>query len=556
MSLLKKIPRSRSINNRQRQRLIDACISALHVFGPSRTTVEKVVAIAKMSPGIVRFYFDSKASMLVASLQFLATEFEEQVLVPVAQLKNAPVLAVESLVRLYLDPAIASTRKVSVWYSFWGEASSRQEYYDICGQKDESFAILVHELIQRLIQESQQTHLDADAISLGLIGVLEILWQNFAFQAEKNIDRSSAHKRAMAYLSSVFPSQFAAYPHPSDPSGGALGTPRWPKAFSSDRLFEMEKDQLFRPSWQIVGLKSTLRRPGDFFNVDLGTERALVLKDQHDSVQALRNCCPVTPHTLTLGSAGRLEGVIRCPVHNLTFELDGKSYDKQRHLDLFKLELQSMDPFVAIGSSTTNAAAFATRKWVAEWIPAGLRSLGATCEYTIEADWKIVVEDWLAVEGGIIFKNFHLAVDPVSNTMTWTISLKPLQQGSVRLYRKIVGNTTNKFYRFFASPNQLFELGPDGLSIAQVRPTTLGNCNIRVMNFTRLEISRQREARIARYLATRLSATLCVGARRRAHSTQDAVVEFGYPLRSENVSQAVAAFRRYLSQNIPDTTHP
>jgi AcrR family transcriptional regulator len=70
-------PRARA-RGLQRQRLIDACISALHIHGPSRTTVEKVVAIAKMSPGIVSFYFDSKAAMLVASLQFLAAEFEER----------------------------------------------------------------------------------------------------------------------------------------------------------------------------------------------------------------------------------------------------------------------------------------------------------------------------------------------------------------------------------------------------------------------------------------------------------------------------------------------
>ncbi|MBV8910384.1 MAG: hypothetical protein JOZ89_06455, partial [Gammaproteobacteria bacterium] len=31
---------------RARQRLIDACISALHIYGPSRTTVSRVVAIA------------------------------------------------------------------------------------------------------------------------------------------------------------------------------------------------------------------------------------------------------------------------------------------------------------------------------------------------------------------------------------------------------------------------------------------------------------------------------------------------------------------------------
>jgi TetR/AcrR family transcriptional regulator, transcriptional repressor of bet genes len=109
------------IRQRQRQRLIDACISALHIYGPSRTTVEKVVALADLSPGIVRFYFDSKGSMLVASLEYLAAEFEERVMVPVARLKETPVQALRLLVDLYLDADIASPRKVSVWYAFWGE---------------------------------------------------------------------------------------------------------------------------------------------------------------------------------------------------------------------------------------------------------------------------------------------------------------------------------------------------------------------------------------------------------------------------------------------------
>jgi len=205
-------PRERASRSRQRKRLIDACISALHIHGPSRTTVEKVVAIAGMSPGIVRFYFDSKAAMLVASLQFLATEFEERLLVPVAQLKATPVRALETLVDLYLDPDIASPRKVSVWYSFWGEASSRQEYYDICGQKDESFAALVRDLVERLIVEAQAPHLDRDAVALGLIGVLEMLWQGFAFQSEPDIDRAAAKHRCMAYLRSVFPREFGRVP--------------------------------------------------------------------------------------------------------------------------------------------------------------------------------------------------------------------------------------------------------------------------------------------------------------------------------------------------------
>ena len=198
------------IRQRQRLRLIDACISALHIYGPSRTTVEKVVALADLSPGIVRFYFDSKAAMLVASLEYLAAEFEARVMVPVAKLKDSPVAALRLLVDLYLDADIASPRKVSVWYSFWGEASSRQEYYDICGGKDEAFAVLVRELIERMIGVSGAHHLDADGVALGLIGVLEVLWQGFAFQSEADIDRADAVKRSLKFLDSVFPGHFSA----------------------------------------------------------------------------------------------------------------------------------------------------------------------------------------------------------------------------------------------------------------------------------------------------------------------------------------------------------
>ena len=187
--------------------------------------------------------------MLVASLQFLAAEFEEQLLVPVTRLKSRPVAALELLVDLYLDPEIASPRKVSVWYAFWGEASSRQEYYDICGQKDEGFAALVRELIERLIVETSQPHLDPDGIALGLIGVLEMLWQDFAFRTEADIDRDAAKRRAMAYLRSIFPGQFTASSEVG-PAGSDRRLAGW--VYANARLFALERQAVFQDSWQFV----------------------------------------------------------------------------------------------------------------------------------------------------------------------------------------------------------------------------------------------------------------------------------------------------------------
>lgn len=221
--------------DRQRQRLIDACISALHVHGPSNTTVERVTAIARMSPGIVRFYFESKAAMLLASLRFLAEEFEQQLLVPVSRLKADPVAALTALVELYLDPQIASPRKVSVWYSFWGEASSRAEYFELCGQKDANFTALTQDLIGRMIRRTGASHLDRDAVALGLIGVLEVLWQDIAFQDEQRIDRPSVRRRAMTYLQSVFPGHFAGDAGSAVPDVGSGGDRALPAPGSASR---------------------------------------------------------------------------------------------------------------------------------------------------------------------------------------------------------------------------------------------------------------------------------------------------------------------------------
>src|SRR5271156_5612036 len=184
----------KALRIRQRQRLIDACISALHQYGPSSTT------IADMSPGIVNFYFDTKAAMLVAALEHLAVEFEREVLVPVGALREDPARALALLIDLYLDPELASPRKVSVWYAFWGEANSRREYHDICGKKDEGFATLVQDLIARLIARTGQSGLDVDGVALGLIGALEILWQNIAFQDEADVDRVAYKRRCRAFL--------------------------------------------------------------------------------------------------------------------------------------------------------------------------------------------------------------------------------------------------------------------------------------------------------------------------------------------------------------------
>jgi TetR/AcrR family transcriptional repressor of bet genes len=530
------VPRVRHAHSRQRQRLIDACISALHIYGPSRTTVEKVVAIAKMSPGIVRFYFASKAAMLVASLQFLSTEFEEQLLLPVSRLKSRPVAALELMVDLYLDPEIASPRKVSVWYAFWGEASSRQEYYDICGQKDEGFAALVRELIGRLIIDTHQTHLVPDGIALGLIGVLEMLWQDFAFRTEADIDRPGAKRRAMDYLRSVFPGQFFHLPHAAEVPAGERRLAGW--VYASPRVFAVERASLFQDSWQFAGHRAELPDAGDFLGVDLGIERALIVRGADGQVRAFRNSCSEAPHLLIAGRAGRIRS-IRCAVHGVEFELDGARCGARGAAQLTALDLRQLGDLMLVRSAARRRPnPDAADPWTDVSPPSGARPLGPPLDRAVAADWKLLIEQWLEMQW------LELAAGGGSR-----------EAGgpgfSERSYGRILATSANcSAQRRFLTPNHRIEVRADGYSILQVLPVAAGRSLVRRHDFTLCEA--ERPARAAAYLASRLNPVTRRSSLEVAESTQAGIVSFGYEAAgAAQAAPEVAAFRRGLITLMP-----
>jgi TetR/AcrR family transcriptional repressor of bet genes len=491
------------IRQRQRQRLIDACISALHIYGPSNTTVEKVVALADLSPGIVRFYFDSKAAMLVASLEHLAAEFDERVLVPVGRLKDTPVEALRLLVNLYLDADIASPRKVSVWYAFWGEASARQEYQDICGKKDEEFAALVRELIERMIAMSGASHLDADAVALGLIGVLEVLWQGIAFQSEANIDRPDAVARSLRYLHSVFPGQFneVARGTPESTPGVAVGTDRLPpRAYLDPALLAAEREQLLRPAWQVLGHEAELRTAGDYLSGEVAGERVLVVRGERGRLYAFRNACRRRPHALVSARRGHLKSAIHCAAHSLTYSFDGRLVEGSTPGDLTALELRRAGHLLLVRVAGAAEPVLEGGMDDSVWEAFAALMPREVTEQDVAADWKLVVEQWLEA---------------------------PLPQ------------------RQFVAPNQLVEVASGGASILQVTPTAPGHSRLRRFDFSipRAAASRGQRRSARRRPDEGLKEQLALAESTQAglQATADALVEAG------PIDPALAQFRAQIA---------
>jgi len=420
---------------RQRQHLIDACISALHRHGPSKTTVEKVVAIANLSPGIVRFYFDSKDAMLVASLEFLANEFAEQLVLPITALRADPVAALDRLVDLYLGPQLASPRKVSVWYSFWGEATSRQEYYEICGARDAQFEALVRDIVGDLVAREGADHLDTDGVTLGLIGSLEMIWQGYAFQTETAIDRAAARRPIDAYLRSVFPRAFgrrAANEQTTLP-GSVQGTSPLPAG------------------WTYACRTEELETPGSALAVDTLWGPILVIRTSDDSLQAVWNRCPRRPHALVTGTGIRHLERLGCAVHGVSCNLNGRALEPagtslQAAAHCVTGTLVWVGPAVRM-PAPTGAALTAATQLLGETTHRRARPLRAA--------WTTVVEHWL--EQATNLSDNGGEVDPWRGE-TWT----------ARSFRAIARTCGTPHVATYVAPGQLVESGPAGVHVHSI----------------------------------------------------------------------------------------
>ena len=531
--------RRRLSAGQQRQRLIDACISALHLYGPSRTTVAKVVAIAKLSPGIVRFYFKSKGAMMVASLRFLATEFEERVLEPVGRLRDSPARALQKLVELYLDPDIASARKVSVWYAFWGESTARREYQEICGQKDERFAILVHELIGRMIGESGHRHLNSDAIALGFMGALEVLWQGITFQTEDDIDRAAARRRCMAYLASVFPGYF-----PSSTEGND-----WRNLPDAVR-HALERSRCFAHAWQLVGHAQQLAGQGDYLTIEFSAARVLALRDA-GRIRVLHNNCPHQPHVLVRNRHGRLADHISCPLHQLEFALDGRLLGRQADTGLATMDSVVTAGLIFAGSGALPAPEFGdSETWPSD---SDIDRSVQFSELEVAADWKILVEQLLLHRladhesaGGLLrFSPPAVSVDPARRLIDWRATPLGGQCWSAgRLASLAAGNAA--WERRYLWPNLLLERRPDGLSALQIVPVAAGLSRLQSFGYGWQDA--RGAARALRFLTSRITRSALRLDLHLAVSTQSGLNVPGYAASAQAPTpRAVAAFRGWLA---------
>ena len=320
----------------RRAQLIDATLTAIAEFGLSHTTLARVASVANLSPGIVNFYFKSKNALLLSTLKHLIDEFETATDAAIGAAHAVPSAALDSLVSACFQPSLCDMRKIAVWYAFWGESRAREDYLELCGDRDAAYSARVRDLFQRVIDAGAYPHLDAHSLARGLTGIIEGLWQESLIDPE-NFDIEAAGSTCMAYLHSVFPRDFV-HPARDEPGAAALPVfvthtdasgnepmltlPAW--TYDNADFHALEREHLFMPGWHVVCHVSDVANAGDYVTFDLLGERAFVVRGDDGALRAFHNVCRHRAHSVVQGTEGHCERFLQCPYHGWAYDFDGR----------------------------------------------------------------------------------------------------------------------------------------------------------------------------------------------------------------------------------------
>ena len=204
----KKSGVNKAIQAERRRLLIDATMSAIYQHGLNGLTLAKIARIAGLSAGSVNFHFDSKETLLLETLAYLAEEFEQGIDRAIANASDSPAEQLLALMEAYLDPAVTEPRKMAVWNAFSTEARSREDYHRICGPQDQKILNLVHQSCRQIIRQGgKEKQMNPLAMANAVQGLMDEIWQEILFAGD-SYDREQARYLYRAFLASVFPWSF------------------------------------------------------------------------------------------------------------------------------------------------------------------------------------------------------------------------------------------------------------------------------------------------------------------------------------------------------------
>jgi phenylpropionate dioxygenase-like ring-hydroxylating dioxygenase large terminal subunit len=237
--------------------------------------------------------------------------------------------------------------------------------------------------------------------------------------------------------------------------------------YSDPEILRLESERIFNRSWQYAGPAEHAREAGSYFTCRAGATPIVVVRDREGELRAFVNVCRHRGHEVAHG-CGRRE-TLQCPYHAWTYDLDGALRAAPRserepgfnHDDygLRPVLVETWGPLVFVNTDRNATPLREVLGGLPRELPehgldlSGLIYRGRSREQIIDANWKIVVENFLeCYHCPVAHKSFSrlIDVDPDAyalSTSRWTSSqYGPAQTGDDLPYNTAGELRTSQFH--------------------------------------------------------------------------------------------------------------
>lgn len=191
-------------------------------------------------------------------------------------------------------------------------------------------------------------------------------------------------------------------------------------AYVAADFFAAEKEQIFAREWVCIGREETLPRAGDYLLGELLGESIIVVRARTGELRAHYNVCrhrgcqlvlarPELVSSPTVTAVGAFRGVIHCPYHAWSYELDGRVRNTpflderdgvdREVLSLYPVGLQTWGGFIFVHLTPHEAAQSLAAQLgpvpgrLANYPLTDLRT-AQRLVYEVAANWKVIVENY------------------------------------------------------------------------------------------------------------------------------------------------------------------
>jgi len=188
-------------------------------------------------------------------------------------------------------------------------------------------------------------------------------------------------------------------PHPSRTPDGRI--------YWDPEILRTELEEFFYRNWVNVGRQETIPAAGDFFTRKVGRESLLFVRGSDGTIRGFYNLCRHRGTRVVLAPEGKGAHSFICPYHSWAYDLSGRLIGAlhmkgQEDLDradygLHPIRVETWGGFVWANLEPTGPTLRASLGPFFERFerfPISDLRLGAKASYEVEANWKVLVENF------------------------------------------------------------------------------------------------------------------------------------------------------------------